>query len=245
MGGIPVHLKFDTNNRYMGIGEDHEGLFAFDFNNKVHLANMKRLLETYKLEKIKIWYEGKTIKQKSKSFDAFIEKFTRTFPNAQYTILGWETNIKIPRMIEITNVLLGAEPENYVRMIGTTNLKGGSTLLDVIASSRDFALRPTRKEIVTALTDRGKESDILKVMMLPNSNTREVLDILYGGGYNALRAKYYEGTRGALASSDLYKRVKAANDFRDDLLVANLKEKGGIFLAGDGHIQLLKHKIPY
>ena len=82
-------------------------------------------------------------------------------------------------------------------------------------------------------------SDILNEMIQPDSAKKETLEKIYGGSYNAMRAKYFEGSPGAKTSSSIYKRVDNFNRARDKHLANLMRTKGGIFLAGDGHIEFI------
>ena len=66
MGGKPTSVLF--NQKFICIGEDHDGDYAFKFDNS---ENHKKLLEYIDKNdfRIKLWYEG--VSRPSKSFDNF------------------------------------------------------------------------------------------------------------------------------------------------------------------------------
>ena len=128
---------------------------------------------------------------------------------------------------------------DVIKMLGIY-LDEERTLLEAIVDSGKFKgtqLRgPTTEEAVDALSDRNGPSDILELMMSEKSATEDNVKYIYG----RLRDKYFEGSSGALKTSDIYKRVNSFNDLRDKHLAKKMKVSNGIFLAGDDHMRLCK-----
>ena len=245
MGGKPTHIVFSPPNfipKYIGVGEDHVGAYALDFSNETHKNKLLELLKDKK--STTLWYEGPREDAKSKSFNNFVERFKSFIKsnNLNVTIKekGWEEGYLIPKETDYTNILLGAEPEYVIEMAGF-ELNGRQSLFDAIVrcgkfkGSQSFAVTP--RDLENCL--RG--SDVLAEMKKPNSATKETVQRIYGGG--GLRDKYYEGVPGARKNSAIYKRVKSANSDRDKHLASKMKSDGGIFLAGDGHIQFVSRYL--
>lgn len=246
MGGRPVHNFFRDN--YIGIGEDHNGDYAFDFYDKNETDLLSKFLNNK--DRVTIWYEGPNVSAKSKSYRNFISDIKKFIDKNKIKISiderGWETDLKLPKDVDYTNILLGAEPEQYISLFGP-QLTGKQTLAEAIVNSKNLkgaqSSTITMKELVDALSNNSKPSDILLEMQKENSATRETIYKIYGGAYNAMRAKYYEGTPGAYTSSKVYQRVQSVNTIRDKHLANKMKTIGGIFLAGDGHIEFVTRYI--
>ena len=251
MGGTPTGQIFTPN--YICIGEDHNGQYAFNFNNK---KDCYRLLQ-FVISKdgvIKLWYEGSREDNTGKSFPKFKNDLTAYLNkcNLQYNIItdGWDKDNIFDREDVIAGVLLGGEPNNYKDILGA-QLNNRQSLLDAFSkiqwTLREFNNVTTtfkKEEIKEALSSNGKPSDILLEMQEENSANMTTLKKLYGGAYKAMRAKYFEGTPGALTSSKVFERVKRFNDKRDDNLASVIKKNGGIFLMGDGHVDAVKKRLP-
>jgi len=62
MGGKPIHNYFNQN--FIGIGEDHNGDYAFDFYKKQQTDMLLDFLE--KKDNIILWFEGPNVAAKSK-----------------------------------------------------------------------------------------------------------------------------------------------------------------------------------
>jgi hypothetical protein len=236
-----LHIIFDSNMKYIGVGEDHVGAFAFNFKDSKQVEYLKNFLNKTK-NKVTVWYEGPSIAAKSKSFKNFeaeLKQF-QSVNNFTYTVKGWETDLKFNKEYEYAGILLGAEVRDYVSLLGT-HLNGKKTLLEAMVDCKNVKgtqpRGPTKDEVIKALSDSGKPCDVLLEMMKPKSATKATLELIYGGGNRAMRAKYFAGTPGAKTTSQVYKRVDNFNKSRDMHLAKKMQQKGGIFLAGDGHIE--------
>ena len=240
------HIIFDLKDmKYIGIGEDHNGLHAFDFKNSSHIEYLKKFL-LKRNNSVNIWYEGPNISAKSKSFQNFeneLRKFQTDHKiNFRYLVKGWDADLKFDKMQEYAGILLGAEVYDYANLIGISNLNGKKTLLQAMVDCKKIKgtqlIGPTIQEAKTSLTESsGAPCDVLEEMMKDGSATMQTLQKIYGGGNNAMRAKYFYGTPGAKTNSAVYKRVDEFNKTRDRHLAKKMKQEGGIFLAGDGHIE--------
>ena len=232
------------NRKYIAIGEDHVGKYEFNFNDATHTNNLESFLSGK--NSISIWYEGPNITAKSKSYKNFVSDFKNYIRNndikCSVSEKGWETDLSFSKDSEYTTVLLGAEPSQVISLIGS-KLDGKRTLLDAIVDSGKFkgsrSAGPSKSDVIYALSDGGRPSEILKLMMEDNSATKEVIYRIYGGS-SPMRDLYFEGSAGALISSAIYKRVKTFNESRDKHLANKMQTVGGIFLAGNDHINLIK-----
>lgn len=242
-----MHTYF--GNKFIGIGEDHKGAYGFSFNNDSDVQKLSQLID--KKKTITCWYEGPKVGKKSASFVQFVKDFkawlkTNNHKDIKIIEKGWELSLRFNRMEEITGILLGAEAGEYKKLIGN-QLNGKQTLADAIVKCKAIkgsqSSSVTMPELIKALSNNGKPTDVLQTMQQPNSATVNTLYAIYGGGYGAMRAKYFEGTKGAKKSSSVYKRVNNFNSARDKHLAKLMKNQGGIFLAGDQHIEFIKKYI--
>lgn len=246
MAPTPTHIFF--TEKYIGIGEDHNGAHAFNFLNQEHVGNLSEYLKDK--SSVKVWYEGPTVQAKSRSYLNFLEQLKKYKSDNDLkfsvTEVGWEVGFRLPKQVDYTNILLGAEPDQYIQILGS-QLNGKQTLAEAFVKSRGIkgsqSTPITMKDLVDCLSDGSTPSDILIEMQKPNSATQQIVRKIYGGGYSAMRAKYYEGTAGAFTSSSIYKRVQSVNELRDKHLANKMKREGGIFLAGDGHIQYVSRYL--
>lgn len=242
-----MNIAFDPKGNYIGIGEDHVGSFAFDFGDKEHIDKLKNMMKNSNNSSlIDVYYEGPNEKAKSKSYLMFIKRLTDWMKtnNVRLTIkqIGWERDLSFPKDIEYSTILLGPEPDQVVSLLGK-QLDGKQSLLDAIVKCGNFkgtqSRGPTKNEVIAALSNGSSPSDVLQTMMKDKSANMETIRLIYGG----MRDKYFQGTKGALTSSPLYARVNKFNDIRDRHLAKKMKTNGGIFLAGDDHIRLVKQYL--
>lgn len=228
--------------KYIAVGEDHVGAFAFDFNNSKQTEYLKKFLKKHN-NRITVWYEGPNLLAISKSFKNFevgLEKFNSIY-EFSYVVKGWELDLKFNKNCEYAGILLGGEVGDYVSLLGSC-LDNKRTLLDAFVDCKKIKgaqpRSPTKAEVIEALSENDKTpSDVLKMMMAPKSANESTLKAIYSGGNNAMRAKYFYGVPGARTTSAVYKRVDDFNNLRDKHLAKKMKSVGGIFLAGDGHIE--------
>ena len=236
------HIIFDTNMKYIAVGEDHVGAFAFDFNDSKQTEYLKAFLKKYN-NRITVWYEGPNTSAISKSFRNFevgLKKFNLTY-KFSYIVRGWELDLKFNKNCEYAGILLGAEVGDYVGLLGNC-LDNKRTLLDAFVDCKKIKgtqpRGPTKAEVIEALSENNNmPSDVLLMMMAPKSANVSTLKAIYDGGNSAMRAKYFFGVPGAKTTSAVYKRVDTFNKSRDIHLAKKMKSVGGIFLAGDGHIE--------
>lgn len=241
-----MHTYFGLN--FIGVGEDHKGKHAFNFKNATHTTNLYNLVNKSR-SSIDCWFEGPNASKKSPSFKNFILEFKQwlslyeEFKRVRINEKGWELTLKFNRDEELTGVLLGAEAYEYEKLLHT-QLDSKQTLAEAFVKAgtiRGSQAAPIQMfELIKNLTDQNGPTDVLLKMQEPNSANRKTLDSIYAGGYGAMRAKYFAGVQGAKKSSTVYKRVDAFNSARDRHLAKLMKTKGGIFLAGDGHIETIK-----
>ncbi len=246
MGGIPTNILF--KDKFICIGENHTGEYSFDFDNKEHYKSLLNYIVKNDF-KVDLWYEG--VGTPSKSFTNFKTELTKKIPGLNIKQKSWEEGMPLPnREDTIAGVVLGAEVPTYKKLIGQ-ELNGNQTLLEaIVKSSRNWKVSQlgsrsamTEIEIKKALSDGTRPSDVLLEMQKPNSASMQTLNKLYAGGQNAMRAKYFKDGSGALKSSEIYARVARFNDHRDLFLVSKIKQNGGIFLMGDGHVTEVKKLI--
>ena len=250
-------------DNYICIGEDHEGRYAFNFSNSDDCAKLTTFIVNKKFN-ITLWYEGESETNTGKSFPQFKsdlkEYLTRSNLKPTIKIDGWDRGGNYKRIDVIAGILLGANYSNIVDIIGTQALDGKQTLLSVYADSfKNFKTRElgsitlSQKEIIAALSNGTKPSDVLALMQQPKSATKETLKKIYGdergGSYKAMRAKYFKrdahspASHTPLISSAVFKRVERFNDARDDNLAQKIKHHGGIFLMGDGHVDAVRSRL--
>ena len=232
------------NSKYIAIGEDHVGKYGFNFNDTRHINGITSLLSDK--TSITVWYEGPNITAMSKSYKNFVSDFKKYIKNnnikCSVSEKGWETDLSFPKDSEYATVLLGAEPSQVISLIGS-KLDGKRTLLDAIVDSGNFkgsrSHGPSKSDVIHALSDGRRPSEILKLMMEDKSATKESIYRIYGGS-SPMRDVYFEGSVGALVFSTIYKRIKTFNESRDKHLANKMQTVGGIFLAGNDHIKLIK-----
>lgn len=239
-----MHTEFGPN--YIGVGEDHKGKYAFDFKNKKQTQHLYDMFLKSKV--ITCWFEGPNASKKSPSFVAFVKdlkKWQNTYKELSSVKVqekGWELSLKFNREEEITGILLGAEAYEYEKLIGN-QLDRRQTLAQAFVNSKAIkgsqSTPVTMPELIKCLSDQNGPTDVLNQMTQPESANRKTLDIIYGGGYSAMRAKYFEGSPNSKTSSSVYKRVQGFNEARDKHLANLMRTKGGIFLAGDQHIEFI------
>lgn len=242
------HIILKPEKKYIGIGEDHAGAYVFSFSNSTHLNALVQLLNNQK--NITVWFEGPNLSAKSKSFKNFVKELKTYIQKQKLNIIinekGWEIGYAFPKDIEYASILLGPDV-SWVLSILAKELTGNQPLITAIAKSHAFrgtqAKAADEKDIIEALTDYYKPTDILELMMSENSATVNNVKAIWGGEYAAMRAKYFEGTPGALLSSKVYKRVNSFNKLRDKNLANKMKSYGGIFLAGNDHIRLVSKML--
>lgn len=242
-----MHTYFGVN--FIGVGEDHKGKHAFNFKNNNHTNNLYNLVSKSRSQ-IDCWFEGPNASKKSPSFKNFVREFKQwltlydEFKRVRVNEIGWELTLKFNRDEELTGVLLGAEAYEYEKLI-SSQLNSKQTLAEAFVNAgtiRGSQSSPVRMhELVRNLSDQNGPTDVLLKMQEPNSANRKTLDAIYAGGYGAMRAKYFAGTQNAATSSYVFKRVDNFNKARDKHLAKLMKTKGGIFLAGDGHIETIKN----
>lgn len=238
-----MHIIFDPRNRYIGVGENHVGAHAFDFNNESHTSQLKNVLANHG-SSISVFYEGPNERAKSPSYKNFVNELKKwkKINNIKSSIreVGWETDATFPKEIEYSTILLGPEPPQVISLIGKY-LDGKRSLLDAIVDCKNFkgsqSRGPTKEEVIRALSNGSKPSDVLETMMEDKSANPTTVRKIYGG----MRDKYFEGTRNALVGTPLYRRVNKFNELRDTLLARRMHTQGGIFLAGDDHIRLVEN----
>ena len=240
-----MHVVFDK--KYIGIGEDHKGKYALDFKNKDHVEKLYSLFSNLKNE-ITCWYEGPNANKKSPSFVNFIKELKKwqsshkEFSKIKIVEKGWELSLKFKREEELTGVLLGAEVYEYEKLLGS-QLDGKQTLAQAFVNSKAIkgsqASPIKMDELIKCLSDQNGISDVLSEMIEPFSAKKNTLEKIYAGSYSAMRAKYFAGTPNSKTSSSIYKRVDNFNSARDKHLANLMRSKGGIFLAGDGHIEFI------
>lgn len=232
---------FHPEHRYIAIGEDHVGGHGFNFSDPSHVSSLQNMSKI-KNKIIPIWFEG----ARSRSFDNFSREL-RQFSNANNLNLNlkeksWEHDLVIPSDVSYSNFILGPDV-SWVRNALGSHLNGKQTLLDAIVKSGRFhdsrTASPTKNDIIKALSDGSKPSEILELMMKEGSATNETVNQIYTN----LRDRYYEGNSGALTGSQIYKRITSFNTIRQKHMAKKMKDFGGIFLAGDSHIPLLRNHL--
>lgn len=240
-----MNIAFDPKGNYIGVGEDHVGSFAFEFGNETHIEQLKTLTDRTATF-VNVYYEGPNERAKSESYKNFVKQLNRWLKSNKTNLTirerGWERDLHFPKDIEYTTILLGPESGQVISLIGT-ELNGKQTLLDAIVKCGKFKgtqnRGPTKDEVVQALSNGGNPSDVLQTMMQENSATTSTVRLIYG----SMRDKYFEGSRGAAISSPIYRRVNQFNEIRDRHLARSMKRDGGIYLAGDDHIRLVKQYL--
>ena len=82
-------------NSYILIGENHTGEFAFDFNNKKHIDELSKYINS-RDKKITLWYEGDK-SSISQSYKNFKDKLTKKIPKIILNESSWEKNAPLPK----------------------------------------------------------------------------------------------------------------------------------------------------
>lgn len=245
------HIVFDKNNRYMLVGENHDGDYVFDFNDDTHINNLHKLIIANE-NKLTLWHEGPTSFAISLSFKNFHTNLTAWLTKnnikscCDIIVKGWETDgVKFDKKDEKTCILLGVSPGFAIQAL-RPYLDGNRSMLDAIISSRKFmgedSIPVTKKECIEALMDGNKPSDVLIFIQQPKSATMTNLKKMYSNDENKITAKYFEGVKNPMPNSELYKRIKRFNEARDVHLSQKLKF-GGIFLAGNDHVPAVEKLI--
>ena len=242
-----MNIAFDPKGDYIGIGEDHVGSFAFNFSDDAHIKQLKDFLTrktTFTF--VDVYYEGPNEKAKSQSYKNFVKQLNGWLKanktNLTVRERGWERDLNFPKDIEYSTILLGPEPQQVISLIGR-ELNGKQSLLDAIVKCGKFKgtqnRGPSKEEVIAALSDGTRPSDVLQLMMKEDSATAATVRSIYGG----MRDKYFEGSQNAAITSPIYRRVNQFNEMRDRHLAKKMKSEGGIFLAGDDHIRLVKQYL--
>lgn len=232
---------FHPEHKYIAIGEDHEGSHGFNFSDSSHISSLTNISGRYN-NSLNLWFEG----ARSKSFDRFVRDLrshsSRNGMGLNLREKSWEHDLMIPSDVAYSNFLLGPEA-SWVRQALGHHLNGKQSLLEAIVKSGKFhdtkTPSPSKNDIIKALSDGSKPSDILQLMMKPESATHDNVNLIY----NNLRDRYYEGNAGAYTSSQVYKRVTSFNNIRQKHMAKKMKDLGGIFLAGDSHIPMVRRHL--
>lgn len=232
---------FHPEHKYIAIGEDHTGNHGFNFNDSSHVSSLNNMAKI-KNNNIPIWFEG----ARSKSFDNFSREL-KQFSNSNKLKLNlkekcWEHDLIIPSDVSYSTFILGPDISWVKNTLGY-HLNGNQTLLDAIIKTGKFhdniTSSPTKNDIIRALSEGSKPSEILELMMKEGSATQDTVNQIY----NNLRDRYFEGNSGAYTNSQIYKRIKLFNNMRQKHMAKKMKDFGGIFLAGDSHIPYVKNHL--